>query len=413
MISLKSLIAPSFYGAHNNIKRNAFVHNWFKGGRGSTKSSFISLEIILDIIRDPNANAVVLRKVGVTLEKSVYAQMQWAANTLGVDKYFKMYKSPLEFVYLPTGQRIFFLSADDPSKLKSTKAVKGYFKLVWYEELAEYDGMEEIRSINQTLMRGGEDYSYFYSYNPPKSINNWVNAEANVTRPDRLVHSSDYRTVPRHWLGEQFFREAEILKAVNETAYRHEYLGEATGTGGAVFDNVELREITDEEIAAFDKLYAGLDWGYSIDPTAAGRMNYYAPRKTLSIFSEYYAVNASYDNIATGIRPVVGKTKVTADSAEPRSIDELKKRQITIWGAKKGPDSVEHGIKWLQGLHKIIIDPVRCPNTAREFTGYEYDRDKHGNFKAGYPDEDNHTIDMTRYAMESVIKARDWKGAAS
>ena len=413
MISLNELIAPGLKDAHCDIRAGRHVHYWLKGGRGSTKSSFVGLQIVLGIIKDPLANAIALRKVGVTLGTSVYSQIQWAIDSLQVNGYFKPYKSPPGFVYLPTGQQILFRGADDKAKIKSIKLPHGYFKLAWYEELDEFDGMEEVRNINQSLMRGGEEFRFFYSYNPPKSVNNWVNAEANITRTDRLVHHSDYRTVPRQWLGEQFFREAEILRQTNEKAYRHEYLGEATGTGGAVFENVELREITDEEIARFDKLYSGLDWGYSIDPTAWGKMNYYAPTQTLIIFDEYYKVEASYNTIAEAIKPRVKRLKVTADSAEPRSIDELKKRGIYIVGAKKGPDSVDHGIKWLQGRTKIIIDPVRCPNTAREFTGYEYERDRHGNFKAGYPDKNNHSIDMTRYAMESVITNRSWSGAAN
>lgn len=413
MISFKSLISPSFYEVHKHIKNNDFVHYWLKGGRGSTKSSFIALEIMMSIIRDPLANAVILRRVGSTIETSVYAQMQWAVNSLSLNQYCKFYKSPHEIVYLPTDQRIKFRGADDPAKIKSIKVAKGYFKIGWYEELDEFDGMDEIRSINQSLMRGGEKFTFFYSYNPPKSANNWANAESIVTRPDRFVHSSDFRTVPRQWLGEQFFREAELLQQSNEMAYRHEYLGEITGTGGAVFDNIELREVTDEEISRFDKLYSGLDWGYSIDPTCWGKMNYYAPQKHLTIFDEYYAVNANYDAIANAIKPKVKGLKVTADSAEPRSIDELKRRGIYIEGAKKGPDSVDHGIKWLQGLSKITIDPRRCPNIAREFSGYEYDRDKYGNFKSGYPDKDNHGIDTTRYAMESVIKTPSWSGYAN
>ena len=413
MINLSELIAPGLKDVHRDVRQGGHVHYWLKGGRGSTKSSCIGLEIVLGIIKDPLANAIVLRKVGVTLVTSVYSQIQWAIEALQVKDYFKAYKSPPEFVYLPTGQRIIFRGADDKAKIKSIKLPHGYFKLGWYEELDEFDGMEEVRNINQSLMRGGEEFRFFYSYNPPKSVNNWVNAEANITRPDRLVHHSDYRTVPRQWLGEQFFREAEILRQTNETAYRHEYLGEATGTGGAVFDNVILRSVTNDEIARFDKLYSGLDWGYAIDPTAWGKMNYYAPMKTLTIFDEYFKVGASYDNIADSIKPRTKRLKITADSAEPRSIDELKKRGIYIVGAKKGPDSVEHGIKWLQGLTQIVIDPVRCPNTAREFTGYEYERDKNGNFKSGYPDKNNHSIDMTRYAMESVITNRSWSGAAN
>ena len=210
---------------------------------------------MLDAQNGKRTNAVVLRKVANTLYDSVYNQLLWGIHKLGVEQYWKVSKSPMEMVYLPTGQKIIFRGADDPLKLKSTKFKIGYCKYIWYEEASEFFGMEEIRNINQTFMRGGSEYIVFYSYNPPKSVNNWVNAEALEKRPDKLLHTSTYLTVPKEWLGEQFFLEAEHLKKTNELAYRNEYLGEATGTGGAIFTNLELRSITNEEKKHFDNIY--------------------------------------------------------------------------------------------------------------------------------------------------------------
>ena len=154
-----------------------------------------------------------------------------------------------------------------------------------YEELDEFFGMEEIRSINQSLLRGGDIFYVFYSYNPPKSINSWVNAEVINERKDRLVHTSCYLDVPKEWLGEQFIIEAEHLKETNELAYRNEYLGEPTGTGGAVFTNITLRPITDEEISHFDKIKDGIDFGYAVDPACYLQMHFDKTRKKLYIFN--------------------------------------------------------------------------------------------------------------------------------
>lgn len=265
-IRISELIAPSFFNIHKNIKEHKYTHYWLAGGRASTKSSFISIEIPLLMMKDQNANCVILRKVSNTIKDSVYNQIIWALDKLGVSDFWQVTKSPLELTYLPYGNKILFRGSDDPQKLKSTKFTRGYCKIIWYEETTEFFGMEEIRNINQTLMRGGNDFVVFYSYNPPKSINNWVNAEALIERPDKLLHKSTYLTVPKEWLGEPFFIEAEHLKKVNELAYRNEYLGEATGTGGAVFDNLIIRKITDEEIKTFDKIYDGLDFGLKYQP---------------------------------------------------------------------------------------------------------------------------------------------------
>lgn len=413
-----NVIAPHFYDLLEDVLNNLHTHYWLKGGRGSTKSSFIGTAIPLLMMIDAQngiqSNAVALRKVGDTLADSVYTQILWGIEQLGVSSYWQSKVSPLKLIYIPTGQEIRFRSAnnkDDHRKIKSTKFKKGFCKYVWYEELDEFFGMEEIRSINQSLLRGGFGYEVFYSYNPPKMLSNWVNTEVVVPREDRLVHTSTYLDVPKEWLGEQFFIEANTLKQNNELAYRNEYLGEATGTGGAVFNNITLREITDDEIKHFDNISDGIDFGFAVDPAVYGQNHYDKTRKRLFIFNELYETNCSnkklYDKI---IKVKIGTSYIIADSAEPKSIAELNSYGlIRVLGAKKGPDSVEYGIKWLQDLYEIIIDPVRCPNTAREFTSYEYDKDKYGNFISKFPDMNNHTIDMTRYSRENDMKVNTWQ----
>ena len=243
MPNLTDIIAPSFYDLHYDITDGKYTHYWLKGGRGSTKSSFISVEIILGMMQNPEANAVAIRKVGLYLKDSVYEQLVWAIEKLGVSHLWKQKLSPLELIYIPTGQRILFRGADKPQKLKSTKVSKGYIRYIWYEETAEFNGMEEIRTINQSLMRGGNDFNVFYSYNPPKSQRNWVNKEVLTEQEGKIVHHSTYLTVPIKWLGEKFFKEAEHLKATKPENYNHEYLGEVTGTGGTVFTNITQRDI--------------------------------------------------------------------------------------------------------------------------------------------------------------------------
>jgi len=407
-IKLTDLIAPQFYDIHWDILEGKHTHYKLYGGRGSTKSSFISIEIIMGMMQDPDANAACFRKVGNTLQESVYEQLLWAIDALGVSHLWHPSLSPLRITYLPTGQRIVFRGCDDPNKSKSIKLRRGYFKYIWYEERAEFEGDEDERKINQSLMRGGDHYVVFYSWNPPKSLNSWVNQDVIEIRDDTLCNHSTYLTVPKEWLGEQFYIEANELKKRKPMAYRHEYLGEAIGTGGKVFDNVILREITAEEIAIFDKIKQGLDFGFAADPLAFVRTHYNKKQHKLYIFREIYQVNLKNREAVAKIKKINPENKlITADSEEPRSIATFNEMGLRLIGAKKGPGSVDFGMDFLSNeLDEIIIDPVTCPNTAREFSTYELERDKNGNFKGGYPDKNNHTIDACRYALEDEMIQR-------
>ncbi|MBQ3843247.1 MAG: PBSX family phage terminase large subunit [Ruminiclostridium sp.] len=406
-ICFDSLIAPSFRAVHRDIAAAAHTHYVLYGGRGSCKSSFVSLEIVRGIMADSSANAVVIRKIGRTIRESVYEQVLWAIDALGAADLWDSHVSIPEIVYKPTGQRIIFRGADDPRKFKSVKCASGYIKYIWYEETDEFSGVRELDVINQSLMRGSGLFFCFYTYNPPRSAASWVNREFAKPRPDRLTHRSDYRDVPPEWLGQAFIAEAEYLKQSDPKRYANEYLGEQTGTGAEVFTNVRLQTIPDDKADSFDRTYRGIDWGYGADPFVYICTAYEHSSRTLYIYREFYRCGARFDEIAEAIKALNGGNYlITADSAEPRSNDELRARGLNIRAAKKGQGSVEYGIRRLCDLNAIIIDPVRCPNAAREFTGYKLDEDGYGGFRSGFPDRDNHTIDAVRYALEERFNRR-------
>lgn len=402
-IRLSNIIAPHFWDLHQDIKRHAHTYYWLEGGRGSTKSSDISVEIPQLIIKNPECHAVVLRKIGNTIKNSVYPQMQWGIDALGLTDKFRFKTSPHEITYKKTGQKILFFGVDDPQKIKSIKLPFGYVGICWIEELDQFSGMEEIRNLNQSLLRGGPIFWEFCSFNPPKSQNNWVNEEKLFDDPDRLVHHSTYLGVPREWLGERFFEDAEKLKARNETAYRHEYLGEVTGTGGAVFENVEDMAMSDELVGNFDRLYYGLDFGFAVDPLAYVAMYYDAKREDLYIFDELYRQKMTNSQAAKAIKLRISGGRILADAAEPKSIAEMSDYGLRISGARKGPDSIDFGMRWLQNRAHIYIDKRRCPNTYKEFVAYEYDRNKDGQFISAYPDANNHSIDAVRYGLSEIM----------
>ena len=402
-VRISQLIAPVFWPVHRDILARGHKEYWLMGGRGSTKSSFIATEIILGIIRQPEANAIVYRKVAETLRGSVYEELLKVIDRMGLGRFFKARLAPLEIDYIPTGQRILFRGADKPEKSKSTALRRGYFGFLWFEELAEFMGMDDVRTIQASVIRGKGDAITLYSYNPPMSAGVWVNKEALVPSDGRMVHKSCYLDVPKDWLGEAFIANAEALKQSNELAYRHMYLGEVTGTGGQVFGNLQLRTISDAELDGFGHFYNGLDFGFAVDPDAFGRWAYDPKHRVLMAVGEYYAAGNTIDRLAEAVKRLANREVVRCDSADPRMINELRLRGVNAIGVKKGPGSIEHGMRWMQNLGSIVIDPKRTPNIAREFSAYEYARDRAGNFLPEYPDADNHEIDAARYGMEPEI----------
>ena len=396
-IKMKDLIIPSYDSVYYDIMKHQHVHYCLKGGRGSTKSSFIGGIIIpLLIMNFPKVNAVCFRKVGNTVQNSIYSQITWGIYQMGLQDLFhipKTYSNPI--VYKPTGQKIFFMGMDDPNKVKSIKVERGYIGITWWEELDQFAGEAELRKVLQSTMRGGDLFWDFRTFNPPISIDNWANeyAEEAENKKNTLVMHNTYLDVPESWLGQQFIEEAEDLKEINPKAYEHEYLGVPTGTGGGVFPNAcdldmeALVDIVDYDGTpkkaplwqTFDKIYNGIDWGYAVDPFRFVRMHFDVRKLDLYIFTEYSTVQTRnqivFDTIYKERKLVSVNDLVTADSAEQKSIADFKAYGAYIKPAIKGPDSVRYGIKWLQGLNHIYIDKRRCPKTYKEFTHYEYCQD--------------------------------------
>lgn len=404
-----NMIAPAFAPVLFDIENREHSEYVFPGGRGSTKSSFVSLEVIDLMMKNEDMHACVMRQVADTLRGSVYQQILWAIEALDLSAEFHATVSPMEITRISTGQKIYFRGADDPGKIKSIKPPFGYIAILWFEELDQFTGPEAVRKIEQSVIRGGDIAFKFKSFNPPKSAQNWANKYIKIPRADRLVTESNYLSVPKQWLGKPFLDDAEFLKETNPTAYDNEYMGVANGTGGNVFDNVVIREVTDEEIKEFDRLYRGVDWGWYPDPYAYNCMTYIASQHKLIIFDEYHCNKKSNQQTAEELKTnhrVTENDLIICDSAEKKSTGDYRAFGLMARNAEKGPGSVEYSMKWLQSLREIVIDNRRCPHTAEEFLDYEYERDKDENIITGYPDKDNHHIDATRYAMNKVWKRR-------
>lgn len=398
------LFPPTYNTAFQSAIDNTHEEYWFVGGRGSIKSTFISYCIKVLLLQNKNIHAIVLRKNANGLRGSVLAQMQWTDAKLGLNCNTSL--SPMQQEI--NGQRIIFSGCDNPAKIKSIKVPTGYIAIVWFEELTEFTP-EEMRSVLQSVARGGEKFWVFVSFNPPVNRNSWCNKEAqNNLNGRRFIHRSTYLDINPAWLGQKFINDAEWLKVHNYRLYANEYLGECTGSGLDVFENITQREITDEEINNFEWIYRGIDWGYYPDPFVYCEASYNASTKKLYIYKGFSLLKSSNINTETKLNEYgVSKEHLITCDNDRKDIDDFR-----IWGwnmrpAEKGPGSVEAGFKWLQSLTEIIIDPVRVPEAVTEFSEYEYERDRNGNVLSGYPQgQADHYMAATRYMMEQVWKRR-------
>lgn len=410
--SLKDLIPKAFYPVWRAAKNENILNIVCKGGRGSGKSSDIAHIIIQLLMRYP-VNAVGIRKVDNTLELSIFEQMKWAIEQQGVSHLFKINKSPMRITYTPRGNYMVFRGAQEPERIKGLKSANFPFTILWVEELAEFKEEAEVTTITNSFLRGqlpaGLQYKFFFSYNPPKRRQSWVNKkyESSYQPSNTFVHHSTYLDNP--YISEQFIQEAEATRERNPLRYEWEYLGKAIGSGVVPFDNLKIEAgcITDEMVKNFDNIRQAVDFGYATDPLAYVRWHYDKKKNGIYAIDEFYGVKISNRELAKWIKERGYESReLFCDSAEPKSIAELKNEHgiLRAKGVKKGPDSVEYGEEWLNDLDFICIDPKRTPNIAREFENIDYQVDRDGNPKPRLEDKDNHTIDATRYAFADDMK---------
>lgn len=401
-------IPDCFHWAIRDIRDKKHLEYVFKGGRGSTKSTTVGMTIVELMKNNHDIHAVVCRKVGNTIKDSVYNKIKWAIGKQEFTEKFDSKLSPMEITLKATGQKIYFRGADDPDKIKSINPEFGYIGILWFEELDQFAGPEEIRKIEQSAIRGGNLAWIFKSFNPPKTMNNWANKYVLEPKENRIVHSSTYLDVPKEWLGQPFVDEAEHLKEVNPNAYEHEYMGIANGNGGNVFEYLEIRDITDEEIVRMDRIFAGVDYGWYPDAFCYLRTYYDSAREKIYLIDELYVNKWSNSKTADWIKKKgYDDYTMICDSAEPKSVNDFRDAGLPARGAIKGPGSIEYGFKFLQ-TKTIVIDPKRTPNAYKEITEYEYDRDKEGNVISGYPDGNDHAISALRYAYEPLFNRRGY-----
>lgn len=405
------IISDNFHALVRDVRNKLHREYTLPGGRGSGKSTMVFTTLPELIINNPQMHCLIVRQVANTLRDSVYAQMQWSIEKQAENPMFnrddwEFRVSPLEITYKPTGQKIYFRGADDPGKIKSIKVPFGHIGILVFEELDQFGGEEPVRKIEQSAIRGGDEAYIFKIFNPPISKANWANKYASTPKESMMVHHSTYLEVPPEWLGKPFIEEAEHLKAVNPDAYAHEYLGEPIGLGTEIFKHLEVRTITDEEIARQERIYQGQDWGWEPDPKAFVRCSYSHSTETIMILDEMGGTCIRTKDMAQQIIAAgYNDFEIRCGVDEPEHINDYRDMGLTARPAIVTPGSVRRTHEWLQ-CRKIVVDPKRTPRIYKELTEYEHDVDKNGEVIDGYPDRNNHWIDALRYATSPLSMKR-------
>lgn len=379
-----------------------------KGSRGSKKSKTAALWYIYNLMKYPLANLLVVRKTFRTMKDSCYTDLQWAVKRLGVEAFWRFRNNPLEAEYIPTGQKIYFRGLDDPLKITSIAVSTGTLCWLWIEEAYEVNREDDFDTVDESI-RGEVPEGYFkqttLTFNPWNE-KHWIKKRFfDTENPEVLAMTTTYFC--NEWLDDSDRRMFEDMRERKPRRYQVAGLGNWGITEGVVYEDWEEKRF---ELPKYDENHifvAGLDFGYANDPSALFIGVLDKKLKVLYVWDEMYKTNLSNKDIYDEVCKLgYVKAHITADSAEPKSIKELKGLGLNIEGAKKGRDSVNNGIQWIKDLH-IVVHP-RCVNFLTEISNYCWAEDKFGK-KINTPIDDfNHLMDAMRYALEKYIIKSRW-----
>lgn len=377
-----------------------------KGSRASKKSKTTALRFIYNLMKYDKSNLLVIRKTYRTLKDSCWTDLKWATQRLEVTDKWDFKLSPLEATYLPTGQKILFRGLDDPLKVTSITVEYGYLCWAWLEEAYEVMDESDFDIIDESI-RGEIPLNlwkqWVITFNPWND-RHWLKSRFFDAKddPDILALTTNYKC--NEWLDKSDLGLFERMKKKNPRRYQVAGLGQWGVVEGLIYENYEPRKFELKDIKDCVTV-CGLDFGYTNDPTAFFMGFYDESNKELYVWDEFYEKGLTNRKIYQRITSMgYGKEKIIADSAEPKSIDELREFGLRVRGAKKGRDSINNGVQFIQDL-KIIIHP-RCVNFMTEISNYVWDKDKFGKTLNQPVDDFNHLMDAMRYAVEPLHKKK-------
>ena len=405
-MDIKKLIAPNFYALHVDIQNRRHKVYRLKGGRGSLKTSTIIVEVLLLMQKDKKLCTAVFMKQSNRIRQGAFAYYIEMINRAGLSSEYKVSISPMRITNKRTGQIIAFFGLDDPDKTKgiSTGRPDTYFGITHFEELDQFSGNREIDTAIDSVTRGGDLSWCFQCYNPPQNANNWVNKDSLINVPGRLIHSSDYRTVPVEWLGKAFIEKVKLCRDRNEREYRWRYLGEVVGIEGQIFKNIVQWNYDPDK--KYDFIFQGIDLGWN-DPKAFVRLGYIIEERAIYFLDEFYRSQCPNSTVADYIasKGYYDTVTIIESAGGSEAMQTYSSRGICMQVVNKGNNLKMSGIEFLSSRAKIYIDPVKTSNVWDEFSLYEWKKDKNGDVLSPEcpVDGNDHTIDATRYALSQHL----------
>lgn len=406
MKDIKDLIAPNFYKLHYDIQNH--LHDTYRlgGGRGSLKTSTIVVEILTLMQKHSDLCTVVFMKQGNRIRQGAFAAFTEGISRAGLDAVYKYKLTPPRIINKETGQIIVFMGLDDPQRTKglSTGSSKTFFGIVYFNEITDFISPREIDIAIDSVIRGGNISWCFQDYNPPRSAANWVNEDSKKDVPGRLVHFSDYRTVPKQWLGEAFLKKVRQTYLMNPLEYEWRYLGKVVGTEGLIFKNIIKWKHCN---LLYDMIIQGMDLGWN-DPKVFVRWGIDISHMSIYCLDELYMSETTNDFVADWILNNGYTDTVTIlESAGGKEAQvTYNKFGIPTDIVVKGRDLKRNSLEYLLSRAHIFIDPDKTPNVYREFSQYSWKVDRNTG-KPKVPEEpiayDDHTVDATRYALQPYL----------
>lgn len=380
----------------------------FFGGSSSGKSFFITDKIVLDVLN--GCNYLCCRNVGNTIKRSVFNEVTKSISSMGLREYFGINKSDMIITCKLNEKQILFCGLDDPEKVKSITPQNGVLERIFIEEATEIkrDAYLQLKK----RLRGKTKHSkhIIMAFNPILK-SHWIYKEFfGGWQDDKTVYEDDKTLIVKTTYKDNIFLTAEdraLLEDETDPYFYNVYtLGNWGVLGNVIFKNWRVEDLT-KLIPTFDKIHCGMDFGYASDPNALIKVRIDRAKRKIYVFDEWYQAGMSDDELVRVCRSFFGREYVACDSAEPKTIDYLVLNGVNAYSVVKGADSINRGIRWLQG-YEIIIHKT-CQNLKNEMEQYHWQEDKYGNAMAKPVDANNHLIDALRYACEQEILASEIK----
>lgn len=392
-------------GGYGKFWRSKNFYRVVKGSRGSKKSKTTALNYVVRLLKYPWANLLVIRRFSNTNKQSTYTDFKWACNQLKVAHLFKFNESLPEITVKKTGQKILFRGLDDPLKITSITVDVGILSWLWVEEAYQIESEDKFSTVVESIRGSVSDPTFFkqitLTFNPWNE-RHWLKRvffDKDTQRADTLALTTTYRC--NEWLDEIDRQRYEDLYVTNPRRARIVCDGEWGVAEGLVFENTRVEEFDIQKtIQRVKETTAGMDFGFTQDPTTLICVAVDLKNKRLYLYNEHYQKAMLTDDIVKMLKDKgMQRSYISADSAEKRLIAEIRSKGINgIVPSLKGKGSIMQGIQFMQGF-EIIIHPS-CEHTIEEFNTYTFKQDKEGNWLNEPIDANNHIIDAVRYSLE-------------